>query len=126
MKKLLILLLLFSLCIFFSACRDNGDDDKSIEKSIDAIAEYLEFTGGQTILAPEESVPGAIAGKEFNNGSILIYQFNPNSFEYEELENQMAISKEGFVIMIDEGEGFSMETRDMEALLKKFEEIKFE
>lgn len=105
MKKIPIMVLLLILILSFTGC-GGKNEDQLVEKSIDGIAAYLGYTDGEEIspLWNEESeVTGAKSGKlySFENGKVAIYEFDPESKEYQYWESQTSDCIEGFVILYE-------------------------
>lgn len=125
MRKKLFVVCLIAFCCALISCANN-DENIYIDKNIDSIATYLGYTEGKVIINPGDFVPGAIAGKEYNEGRIVIYQFDPDSFEYEDLQNQMAICNGGFVLMFKDDADTSMSGAELEDFYQRFLDIEFE
>ncbi|MCQ4636835.1 hypothetical protein NE619_08835 [Anaerovorax odorimutans] len=126
MKKITALVLSLLLCFAMAGCGGSGSDQAkpTIEKSVDALAEYLELTD------PTDSffaMIGAEDGKKYEDGKIEIYKFDTASDAYKDMEKNKTIMnmpvagiKDGMVLFIqDDYPG------DTEGLTKKFNEVEF-
>ena len=144
MRKLLLILASLISVIALTSCEANGTkgaetansgartvaeetataaptEDTRIEKSIDAVAKYLGLDGGSETYY---SMIGATAGKEYNNGSIELYQFDEDSDSYKRIigENSpynIGAYKDGIVILVPTGQKSDVE------LITHFNEIQF-
>lgn len=130
MKKLITLLLSLMLIFAFASCGGSGDSSSDntdepevikIEKNIDATAEALGLTEGEETYY---QMIGAVAGKEYNDGAIELYQFEEDSEEYKEIEESGAIygldvaaHKDGIVLIFVTGED--------QAILDEFNQIQY-
>lgn len=141
MKKILCLLLALIMCILFVACGDQStnneknahsenasqnneadvDKVKKIDKNIDSVAAELGLRDGSETLY---SFIGAIAGKEYNDGNVELYQFEENSDAYREIISddgvlKISAHKDGIVLIFPDG------IEEDANLIKAFEELKF-
>jgi len=95
MKKILCLLLALVTCISLVACGNqatpNGNDNAvtdqeqptgEIEIKIDSIAQALGLTDESEVMY---DLIGAIAGKQYCDGNIELYQFDESSDAYKDL-----------------------------------------
>lgn len=98
MKKITTIVLSLILCFSLSACGSAATPNKetttestqsAIEKNVDAVAAELKLTGGSETMY---EYIGAIAGKEFNDGEVEVYQFETDSSAYKEIEQNQSIS----------------------------------
>lgn len=125
MKKLLFVLLTLTICIGMTACGGTKTDTKTdtsdeptvtaIERTVDAVATELGLTGGSETYY---SMIGAIAGKEFNDGAIEIYQYDLTSEEYAKIKNgeasngiTFAAYNNGFAIVSVKGDNSAIVTK---------------
>ena len=129
MKKVLILCLIGIIAMVFCACGSEkaAEEEKAepevvkIEKNIDAVAEALGLSGKSETFY---DMIGAEDGAEYNDGAIELYQYDPESKEYKDIENgKGAIEAEacnsGFVLVVPDG------TKPDKKLVKSFEELTF-
>ena len=129
MKKVLILCLIGIIAMVFCACGSEkaAEEEKTkpevvkIEKNIDAVAEALGLSGKSETFY---DMIGAEDGAEFNDGTVEIYQYDPESKDYKDIENgKGAIEAEacnsGFVLVVPDG------TKPDQKLVKSFEELTF-
>lgn len=146
MKKFLSLLLIIVMCISLVACNgektenNNASDDNTsysenkeepeiiedngvkVEKSIDAVAEALGLTDGEKNFY---DIIGAIDGKEYNNGSVELYQYDESSEKYQAIldgkgSSKIAAYKNGIVLL------FPVGTKPDAELIKAFNELNIE
>lgn len=131
-KKLLSLLAITVLVLAFTSCGggDNGSAKSSepekptIERSVGALADYLELKD------PSDSAFGMIGaenGKKYEDGKVEIYEFDPSSDAYKDIEKSKTIMdfpvagiKDGMILFIQDGY-----SGDTENLIKKFNEVEF-
>ena len=129
MKKVLILCLIGIIAMVFCACGSEkaaeeekaGPEVVKIEKNIDAVAEALGLSGKSETFY---DMIGAEDGAEFNDGAVEIYQYDPESKDYKDIEKgEGAIEAEacnsGFVLVVPDG------TKPDQKLVKSFEELTF-
>lgn len=128
MKKIILTLLIISLCFFFAMCDAQliESAELPIEKNIDAVAEYLGCADGKELSISwkeEGEGAGAKAGKTFHSkyGEVTIYEFDPNSNMYKFWENNNSACVEGFVIWFDD----EMTDYEFMQVCEKIENIKF-
>lgn len=121
MKKIFLITLLVAMCFSFTACGSSEDEELYAERSIDGIAECLGYTDGKERLDSFKELSGALAAKEFANGEVIIYEFDPQSYEYKDQQKQSAICNGGFVLML----GSAMSDKELFDLIERFEKIKF-
>lgn len=95
------------------------DNNGKIEKSIDAVADYLNLKKGDETLY---NMIGAKAGREYNNGEIELYEFDKDSAEYKDI-----IEGKGSVEAAAYNDGIIMVVTKKQDndLIRKFENIKF-
>lgn len=94
---------------------------KKIEKNIDSVAETLGLTGGSETFY---SMIGATAGKEYNDGSVELYQFDEKSDAYKQIIGEgsslkVSAYKDGIVLIFPAG------TETDNDLIEKFNSIEF-
>ncbi len=102
MKKLLWLLTAIIICVSLVSCDEQSpaednltnednttvdqnqptEEDAEIEIKIDYVAEQLGLTDESEVLY---GLIGAVAGKQYSNGNIELYQFDENSQAYKDL-----------------------------------------
>ena len=129
MKKALIIFLIGVCALTMVACGSEkaAEEEKAepevvkIEKSIDAVAEALGLSGKSETFY---DMIGAEDGAEFNDGTVEIYQYDPESKDYKDIEKgKGAIEAEacnsGFVLVIPDG------TEPDQKLVKSFNELTF-
>ena len=97
------------------------DINIKIEKDIDSVAEKLGLTGGVETLY---SMIGANAGKEYNDGSVELYQFDEKSEVYKQIigdNSPLKVSayKNGIVLI------FPVGTEEDKNLIYEFNSIEF-
>lgn len=113
MKKALIICLIGILALTMVACGSEkaAEEEKAepevvkIEKNIDAVAEALGLSGKSETFY---DMIGAKDGAEFNDGAVEIYQYDPESKDYKDIEKgEGAIEAEacnsGFVLVVPDG-----------------------
>lgn len=116
MKKLLILCLIVVFAISLCACggdkaensdSETGDTTEVVktEKSIDAVAEALGLSGKEETFY---DMIGADDGAEFNDGTIEIYQYDPESEAYKNIEAgkgdiEAEACNSGFILVVPDG-----------------------
>lgn len=116
MKKALILCLIVIFAVAMCACgnekAENSDSDNDnstevvkIEKNVDAVAEALGLSGKSETFY---EMIGADDGAEFNDGDIEIYQYDPESKEYKDIEAgkgeiEAAACNGGFILVVPDG-----------------------
>lgn len=127
------------LLLFSTACSNNQTDQvennntndvvstvapktEKIEKNINAVAEKLGLTSGSETFY---SMIGATDGKEYNNGSVELYQFDEKSDNYTQIINdgvpfEAATYKDGIILVFPAG------TEADNDLIEQFNEIEFE
>ena len=137
-KKIIIFCFVIGLIATLGACSGNQKNQTNtnaenvisasepekvpkIEKNIDSVAEFLGITNGSETLY---SIIGAIAGKEYNNGSIELYQFEEKSDAYKQIigENsplKISAFKDGIVLLFPAGAEADKD------LIDKFNSIEF-
>lgn len=100
MKRIILMILSICLIFAFAAC---DDGEKLAERSIDGVAAYLGYTDGEEIpaMTMNKDMEGAIAGKYFKDGQVSIYEFDPDSAEYEFQKSQTDTCVGGFVLIYD-------------------------
>ena len=143
MKKAITLLLTLLLSLSLFACGSNtddngtadsnntttaedskdentaGDSEEKIEKSIDAVADYLGLEKGEETLY---SSIGAKSGREYNNGEIELYEFDKDSAEYETIvEGNGSVKAEAY----NDGIVMVVTKEQNQDLIQKFKNIKF-
>ena len=127
MKKIVTLMLAFALCLGMTACgekddsgasgQDASNDNKKIEKSVNAVAGELGLTGGEDTMY---QMIGAKEGKQFNDGSVELYLFDEDSDEYKAIKEgtgaiEADATNDGMVILSDDKD-----------LVDRFEELDFQ
>ena len=137
MKKVISLMLIVVMCISLVACggeskstnnsasensanenltTDNSENKeeniekseekiKKIDKNIDAVAAELGLSGGEENMYAKI---GATYGKEYNNGNVVLYQYDVNSEKYQNILNgngssRIAAYKDGIVLLFPVG-----------------------
>ena len=113
MKKVLILCLIVVFAVALTACGSNkaaeedtpDTDTVKIEKNIDAVAEALGLSGKSETYY---EMIGADDGAEFNDGAIEIYQYDPESEAYKNIEKgqgeiEAAACNSGFIVVVPDG-----------------------
>ncbi len=129
MKKALILCLILALAVVMTACggdkAETSEEDTTqvvkTEKTIDAVADALGLTGKSETFY---DMIGADDGAEFNDGSVEIYQYDPESEAYKNIEAgkgeiEAAACNSGFIIVFPEG------TDPDQKLLDTFNSLQF-
>lgn len=137
MKKFTIMILVLVLALGLAACGGSKTDSSeepaeepaaeepaevpTIEKNIDAVAEALGLKNKEETYY---SVIGADDGAEFNGGTVEIYQYDPASDAYKDIEaGNGAIKAEacnsGFILVVPEG------TEPDKKLIKAFKALEF-
>ena len=81
------------------------ESGKKIEKTIDAVAEALGLTNGEKNFYDKI---GAIDGKEYNGGTVVLYQYDVSGEKYQEILNgngssRIASYKDGIVLLFPVG-----------------------
>lgn len=81
------------------------ENGKKTEKTIDAIAEALGLTNGEKNFY---DIIGAIDGKEYNGGTVVLYQYDVSGEKYKEILNgngssRIAAYKDGIVLLFPVG-----------------------
>ena len=81
------------------------ESGKKVEKTIDAVAEALGLTGGEKNFYDKI---GAIDGKEYNGGNVVLYQYDVTGEKYQEILNgngssRIAAYKDGIVLLFPVG-----------------------
>ncbi|MBE7032999.1 MAG: hypothetical protein E7406_02085 [Ruminococcaceae bacterium] len=94
--------------------QQGSETGNTAEITIDEVAEKLGFTGGTETFY---SMIGAIDGKEYNNGTVELYQFEKGSEAYKDIINgtgylKAATHKEGIVLIFPLGEPENAEIID--------------
>ncbi len=94
---------------------------KKIDKNIDSVAEELGLKDGSETLY---SIIGATAGKEYNDGSVELYQFDTDSDSYKQIIGEgsalkASAYKDGIVLIFPAG------TDEDKDLIEKFNSIEF-
>ena len=113
MKKVLILALVVIFAVVLTACgaektaeEDTPDTEVvKIEQNIDAVAEALGLEGKSETYY---EMIGAKDGAEFNDGSVELYQYDPESKDYKDIEKgegniEAAACNNGFILVFPEG-----------------------
>lgn len=130
MKKFLLLLTVFALSFSLAACNENkeepdqnqpAEDNTEIEIKIDYVAEQLGLTDESEVLY---GLIGAVAGKQYSNGNIELYQFDENSQAYKDLIGRKtylipAAYKDGVVLI------FALGTETDQDLVDAFNALEF-
>ena len=135
-KKLISILLTFLLLISFVACSNNSSSgnnkqttnvsengrtksENKVEKSVDAVAEYLGFIDGEE---QYYTMIGAKDGKAYNNGELEIYLFDESSDSY-----KAAIDGSGFAKADAYKDGIVLifPNKKDQTIIDKFNDIKF-
>lgn len=142
MKKFTIMILVLVLALGLAACGGSKTDSSeepaeepaaeeqaaeepaevpTIEKNIDAVAEALGLKNKEETYY---DMVGADDGAEFNGGAVEIYQYDPASDAYKDIEaGNGAIKAEacnsGFVLVVPEG------TEPDKKLIKAFKALEF-
>lgn len=110
---------------FLLSCEN---EEVLVERSIDGIAEYLGYTNGEEIedLYKDDVMATAKAGKIFEAkcGQVCIYEFDPESDTYKELEEEL-ISIDGFIIEFECDIFDEMSNDEIDAYMDKIENIRF-
>ncbi len=94
---------------------------KKVDKNINAVAEALGLTGGEKNFYDKI---GAIDGKEYNGGNVVLYQYDEDSEKYQEILNgngssRIAAYKDGIVLLFPVGSNAGYE------LVEAFNELVF-
>jgi len=116
MKKVLILTIAVIFSIALVACgSDQAAEEETadttdtevvkIEQNIDAVAEALGLSGKSETYY---EMIGAKDGAEYNDGSIELYQYDPESQDYKDIEKgegaiEAAACNNGFIIVVPDG-----------------------
>ena len=111
MKKVLILCLVVVFAVVLTACgsdkaeEEGTTDTVKIEKNIDAVAEALNLSGKSETYY---EMIGADDGAEFNDGTIEIYQYDPESEAYKNIEAgkgdiEAEACNSGFILVVPDG-----------------------
>ena len=112
MKKALVICLIGILVMVLAGCGSEKAEEKSpeanevkIEKNIDAVAEALGLSGKSETFY---DMIGAEDGAEYNDGTIELYQYDPESKDYKDIEKgegaiEAAASNRGFVLVVPDG-----------------------
>lgn len=137
-KRIIIVSIIAGLLLSSSACTNNQTDQaensnttdivstaapktEKIEKNINAVAEKLGLTGGSETFY---SMIGAIDGKEYNDGSVELYQFDEKNDSYTQIINdgiplEAAAYKDGIILV------FPVGTEADNDLVEQFNGIEF-
>ncbi len=129
MKKVLIISLITILVFAMAACgekeqaaeEETAPEETKIEKNIDAVAEALGLEGKEQTYF---EMIGAEDGAEFNGGDVEIYQYDPESKDYKNIEAgngaiKAAACNSGFILVFPEG------GKTDKKIIKAFEELSF-
>ena len=132
MKKITVILLSLLLCLGMFACGNDKDTNSndadsnkdntatvSIEKNIDAVAKHLDLKDGERTMY---NAIGAEDGKEYNDGSVELYEFKEDSKEYKDIVKgegtiKAAAHKDGIILVFPNDSD--------EKLIDQFNEINF-
>lgn len=128
MKKLAMIILLFTVTFLLPACGQQEAEPVTLERSIDAIAEYLGYTDGEEfeILWNDTSeMAGADRGKSFADGELCIYEFDPKSSQYEYWTTQTDMCVDGFVIRYSFDKSLEFSDEELDYIIQKVQRIKF-
>ena len=126
MKKVLILTIMVIFSLGLVACgSDQAAEEETadttdtevvkIEQNIDAVAEALGLEGKSETYY---EMIGAKDGAEYNDGSVELYQYNPESKDYKDIENgkgaiEATACNSGFVLVFPEGTDPDKKTVDL-------------
>lgn len=129
MKKIAIMALLLVLILSFTVCGEKNED-QLVERSIEGIASYLGYTDGEEISPAwneDSEVTGAKRGKlySFKYGKVAIYEFDPESREYQYWEYQTTDCIEGFVLLYEYDDLDKVTDREMLDEGEKIQSIRF-
>lgn len=127
MKKIVLSILVLAVVFAFFSCKA---EEQPIEKSIDGIAKYMGFTNGKDIPIrwdDDGDGAGAKAGKifDFEHGKVTIYEFDPDSKEYEYWKTQTTDCVEGFVLMYEYDDSEELTDDEIMTDTEKLDDIKF-
>lgn len=127
MKKFLALVMVCVGVFAFAACGSSESSQKQeseseapkVERTVDAVAEYLGLTGGEETFY---QMIGAQAGKEYNDGAVELYQFAVDSEDYKAIADgngvlTAAACKAGIVLVFPNEEDST--------IIEKFNSIEF-
>ncbi|SCJ44824.1 Uncharacterised protein [uncultured Eubacterium sp.] len=132
MKRITVILLSLLLCLGLFACgndsnANDGKDDNnkenaetvSIDKNIDAVAKHLDLKDGEKTMY---NTIGAKDGKEYNDGSVELYEFKEDSKEYKDIVKgegtiKAAAHKDGIILVFPNDSD--------QKLIDQFNEINF-
>ncbi|MGF6377083.1 hypothetical protein M2140_002165 [Clostridiales Family XIII bacterium PM5-7] len=120
MKKTMIITLLVVICLCVVSCGANDEEDLYAERDIDSIAACLGYFDGIEVINPADTLPGALAAKEYLDGALTIYEFDPESNGYKQREHSPR--NDGFILMIKH----TIYDQELFDLIDRFEKIKFE
>jgi len=131
MKKLTQIILLFTVMFLLCACSQKEVESVKIERSIDGVAAYLGYTDGEEISSmwnEENEVTGAKSGKlySFKYGKVAIYEFDPESKEYQYWESQTSDCIEGFVLLYEYDDLEEVPDSEMLEETERVQSIRFE
>lgn len=129
-KKIILAALSIILLFSLASC---GEKEEWVERSIDGIASYLGYTDGRKI-TPSWKDPGEVLGAKqvkvysWKYGEVTIYEFDPTSPEYQDLQTQTSDCIDGFVLLYNYDfptEPTGAELAEMEAESEKIQSIRF-
>ena len=134
MKKILVILVSALIALTICGCGGSSDEEQTtettqtttkvaqIERSIDAVAEELGLIGKSEVYY---TVIDAQDGAEFNDGTVELYMYEPESTTYQDIADGNGVinavaCNNGFILVVPDG------SEADDSLISRFNELSIE